>query len=106
MRAHLVTGTHLAAMKAFHGIATGRTIGFLGASARRRDEVREIWEGRGKDVRFSGCRAAAVFGAVLFRASVRNFRVFFRRCRKQVFEIVMVSEDGRGLVSAFRKGED
>ena len=51
MRAYLITGAHLAAMKAFHGIATGRTVGFLSDSAPRWDEVHEIWERRGKDVK-------------------------------------------------------
>ena len=50
MRAYLISGAHLAAMKAFHGIATGRTIGFLSDSAPRWDEVHEIWAHRGKDV--------------------------------------------------------
>jgi hypothetical protein len=44
MRAYLITGAHLAAMKAFHGIATGRTIGFLSETAPDWDDVQEIWE--------------------------------------------------------------
>ncbi len=43
MRAYLVTGAHLAAMKAFHRIATGRTIGFLTESAPDWDEVHANW---------------------------------------------------------------
>jgi hypothetical protein len=50
MRAYLITGAHLAAMKAFQGFATGRTVGFLSKSAPRWDEVHEIWERRGKNV--------------------------------------------------------
>ena len=50
MRAYLITGAHLAAMKAFHGIATGRTIGFLTETAPDWDEVHEIWVKRGNDV--------------------------------------------------------
>jgi heme-degrading monooxygenase HmoA len=50
MRAYLITGAHLAAMKAFHGIATGRTIGFLTESAPGWDEVHAIWVRRGNAV--------------------------------------------------------
>jgi hypothetical protein len=50
MRAYLITGAHLAAMKAFHGIATGRTVGFLTETAPDWDDVPEIWAHRGKDV--------------------------------------------------------
>lgn len=50
MRAYLVTGAHLAAMKSFHGIATGRTIGFLTESAPDWDEVHAIWVRRGNAV--------------------------------------------------------
>ena len=50
MRAYLSTGAHLAAMKAFHGIATGRTVGFLTEAAPDWDDVHEIWAHRGKHV--------------------------------------------------------
>lgn len=50
MHAYLITGAHLAAMKAFHGIATGRTVGFLTEIAPDWDDVHEIWERRGNDV--------------------------------------------------------
>lgn len=50
MRAYLITGAHLAAMKAYHGIATGRTIGFLAESAPNWDEVHTIWMRRGNAV--------------------------------------------------------
>jgi hypothetical protein len=47
MRAYLTTGAHLAAMKVFHGIATGRTTGFLTECAPDWDEVHAIWLRRG-----------------------------------------------------------
>lgn len=50
MRAYLITGAHLAAMKAFHRIATGRTIGFVAESAPDWDEAHAIWERRGNAV--------------------------------------------------------
>jgi hypothetical protein len=50
MRAYLTAGAHLAAMKAFHGIATGRTVGFLTKAAPDWDEVHEIWERQGNEV--------------------------------------------------------
>jgi hypothetical protein len=51
MRSYLVTGAHLAAMKAFHGIATGRTVGYLTETAPGWDEVHAIWQRRGSQVR-------------------------------------------------------
>lgn len=51
MRAYLTSGSHLAAMNAFHGIATGRTIGFHAETAPDWDEVHEIWQRRGHEVR-------------------------------------------------------
>ena len=51
MRAYLTTGAHRAAMKAFHGIATGRTIGYLVEIAPDWDEVHAIWQARGNEVR-------------------------------------------------------
>lgn len=50
MRAYMITGAHLAAMKAFHGIATGRTIGILAETAPDWGDVHEIWVLRGTDV--------------------------------------------------------
>jgi hypothetical protein len=50
MRAYLISGAHLAAMKAFHGIATGRTVGFLTEAAPDWEAVHEIWEHRGNAV--------------------------------------------------------
>jgi hypothetical protein len=50
MRAYLTTGAHLAAMKAFHGIATGRTIGFLTEATPDWDEVHALWVLRGNAV--------------------------------------------------------
>jgi hypothetical protein len=51
MRACLISGAHLAAMKAFHGIATGKTIGFPADVVPGWDEVHTIWQSRGRDVR-------------------------------------------------------
>ena len=51
MRSYLITGAHLEAMKAFHGIATGRTIGFSAESAPDWDDVHKIWQRRGREVR-------------------------------------------------------
>ena len=51
MRTYLGASAHLAAMKAFHGIATGRTIGFLDEAAPHWNEVHGIWQSRGKEVR-------------------------------------------------------
>lgn len=50
MRTYLIAGAHLAAMKAFHGIATRRTIGFLSETVPQWDEVHGIWARRGNDV--------------------------------------------------------
>lgn len=38
-------------MKAFHGIATGRTIGFPAETAPDWDDVHKIWQRRGRAVR-------------------------------------------------------
>lgn len=50
MRTFLVTGAHLAAMKAFHGIATGYAIGFHAEVVPDWEEVHVIWLRNGKDV--------------------------------------------------------
>ena len=51
MRSHLITGAHLQAMKAFHTIATARTIGLPAEIAPRWNEVHEIWYRRRRKVR-------------------------------------------------------
>jgi hypothetical protein len=51
MCAYLTTGAHLAALRAFHGIATGRTVGFPAETAPGWDEVHEIWHNQGREVR-------------------------------------------------------
>lgn len=51
MRSYLITGAHLQAMKAFHGIATGRTIGFPAETAPDWDDVHETWQRLGREVR-------------------------------------------------------
>ena len=50
MRAYLVTGAHLGAMKAFHRLATGRTIGFECETPPTWEEVHEIWATKSKIV--------------------------------------------------------
>lgn len=50
MRAYLVQGAHLAAMKAFGRIATGRTFGFQAEAPPGWDEVHAIWRSRGRVV--------------------------------------------------------
>jgi hypothetical protein len=49
MRAYLVVGAHRQAMKAFHRIATGKTIGYYAASIPSWPEARIIWDTRGRD---------------------------------------------------------
>jgi quinol monooxygenase YgiN len=49
MRAYLVRGAHLQAMRAFHSIATGKTIGFTSETVPSWPEARAIWEERGRD---------------------------------------------------------
>ena len=51
MRAYLVTGAHLGAMKAFHKLATGRTIGFECETPPTWAEVPELWATKGKIVK-------------------------------------------------------
>jgi hypothetical protein len=49
MRAYLVRGAHLQAMRAFHSIATGKTIGFTSSAIPTWAEARTIWEERGRE---------------------------------------------------------
>jgi len=50
MRAYLVTGAHLMAMKVFRRMATGSVIGFSTDSVPDWTEARRIWEERGRVV--------------------------------------------------------
>lgn len=50
MRTYLVQGAHLQAMKAFRGIATGKTIGFFAETPPDWSEVHQIWLERGRIV--------------------------------------------------------
>lgn len=58
MRAYLVAGPHLKAMKRFHAIATGKTVGYLAEAAPSWPEVHGIWKERGKFVQPSAQRTA------------------------------------------------
>ncbi len=49
MRAYLVSGAHMDAMRAFRSIATGKTIGFTSATVPTWAEARAIWEERGRE---------------------------------------------------------
>lgn len=51
MLVYLTTGAHLAAMKAIHRIATGRTIGDLAETAPSWDEVHVIWRSAANEAR-------------------------------------------------------
>ncbi len=51
MRAYLVTGAHLGAMKAFHRLATGRTFGFECDIPPTWEQVPEIWAAKGRIVK-------------------------------------------------------
>jgi hypothetical protein len=51
MRAYLVTGAHLGAMKAFHRLATGRTVGFECETSPTWEQVPEIWAAIGRIVK-------------------------------------------------------
>jgi hypothetical protein len=51
MRAYLVTGAHLGAMKAFHKLATGRTIGFDCETPPTWEQVPELWAAKGNIVK-------------------------------------------------------
>lgn len=50
MRAYLVAGAHLAAMKAFRSIATGKTFGFIASEPPDWRDVPHIWETKGRSV--------------------------------------------------------
>lgn len=50
MRAYLVTGPHLKAMKAFHPIATGKTLGFYADKAPDWNSIHDLWVKKGKVV--------------------------------------------------------
>ena len=50
MRAYLVQGAHLQAMKAFRSIATGKTIGFEAETVPLWTEVHRIWLEKGRVV--------------------------------------------------------
>jgi hypothetical protein len=43
MRAYIGTGAHLKAMKTFHTIATGKTLGFYAESVPKWDVVHDLW---------------------------------------------------------------
>lgn len=47
MRAYLVSGAHLKAMRQFRSMATGKTVGYMTECPPRWDEVHEIWKSRG-----------------------------------------------------------
>ena len=49
MLAYLRTGAHLNAMKVFHRIASGKTLGFESTSIPDWDEVRRLWEEQGRE---------------------------------------------------------
>lgn len=51
MRAYLVTGAHLGAMKAFHRLATGRTVGFACETPPTWAQVPDLWAVKGKIVK-------------------------------------------------------
>ena len=51
MRAYLIKGDHLEAMKIFSQIATGKTYGYVTAIAPDWDDARYLWETKGRDVR-------------------------------------------------------
>jgi hypothetical protein len=50
MRAYLTTGPHLAAMRAFHRMATGKTLGFSADTPPKWDEVHRLWLDQGRPV--------------------------------------------------------
>ena len=50
MRAYLVSGPHLAAMRIFPRIATGKVAGYLAQQAPDWADVPAIWRDRGRDV--------------------------------------------------------
>lgn len=50
MRTYLTSGPHLAAMKAFAGMATGKTLGFEAETPPVWDDVPALWQERGRKV--------------------------------------------------------
>lgn len=50
MQAYLSTGAHLEAMRRFHTIATGKTVGFVTAEVPDWAEVHAIWVAEGRVV--------------------------------------------------------
>jgi hypothetical protein len=50
MRAYLTSGPHLAAMRAFHGMATGKTLGFTADIPPDWDRVHDLWLEQGRTV--------------------------------------------------------
>jgi hypothetical protein len=50
MRRYLVSGAHLEAMRSFHRIATGKTVGYLADATPRWEDVHDIWRERGQSV--------------------------------------------------------
>lgn len=49
MRNYVRSGAHLKAVRAFHEIATGKTIGYVADAAPSWDEVHAIWASRGRE---------------------------------------------------------
>lgn len=50
MLAFLRTGAHLEAMKAFHGIADGKTLGYLASEVPDWDHLHRLWHENGRAV--------------------------------------------------------
>jgi hypothetical protein len=50
MRNYVRSGAHLDALRAFHEIATGKTIGFVADAAPLWNEVHDLWVTRGREV--------------------------------------------------------
>ncbi len=50
MRAYLVTGAHLKAMKIFKSVAEGKVIGYLAESAPDWNDIPQIWNEKGRQV--------------------------------------------------------
>ena len=50
MRAYLASGAHLAAMRVFSKIATGKVVGYHAPQAPDWAEVHAIWQEKGRDV--------------------------------------------------------
>jgi hypothetical protein len=50
MRAYLISGPHRKAMRAFHSIATGKTLGFTADQRPDWTEVHDLWQTKGRAV--------------------------------------------------------